>query len=101
MEQEPSSSGSTLKLLGAQMAGGAVLGFVGSSLLGPGTIALLYKPPSGDAFSCADTVKTALGQFVAMQLTCAAIGAVGLTLIVFLVRRALRNRRAQRNASPA
>jgi hypothetical protein len=84
--------------LAAQVAGGAVLGFVASSVLGPTIISWWYEPPSRDAFSCASSVRSALGQFVAMQLVCAAVGAVGVTAVVFFVRRALRNR-AQRNAS--
>ena len=84
----------------AQLAGGAVLGFVGSSLLGPTVISWWYEPPSKDAFSCAGSVRSALGQFVTMQLVCAALGAAGLTLIVFLIRRAVRNR-GQSKASPA
>lgn len=69
---------------------GAVLGFVGWSLAGPGIIGLWYEPPSQDAFSCAGTVKTALSQFVKMQLISAVVGAVGVAILWFAVRRGRR-----------
>lgn len=81
-----------MKWLAAQIAGGAVLGFVGSSLLGPTIISWWYKPPSGDAFSCAGSVQSALSQFVTMQLVSAAIGGLALAGIVFFVRRAFKGR---------
>ena len=99
MEQEP-TSGSPLKVLAAQVAGGAVLGFVLSTLIGPTIISWWYEPPSRDAFSCASSVRSALGQFVMMQLICAAVGALILTTSVFLVRRAVKNRQ-QDKVSPA
>lgn len=99
MEQEP-SAGSPLKVLAAQIAGGAVVGFVLSSVIGPTIISWWYEPPSRDAFSCAGSVRSALGQFVMMQLICAVVGAVLLTTSVFLVRRALKNRRESK-PSPA
>lgn len=71
---------------------GALVGLVGSSLGGPAVISWWYEPPSKDAFSCAGSVKTALSQFVVMQLGCALVGAVALALIVFLVRRSRANR---------
>jgi hypothetical protein len=74
------------------LAGGAVLGFASSSVAGPSVISWWYEPPSKDAFSCAGSVRTALAQFVTMQLICAAVGAVTLTLIVVLIRRALKHR---------
>ncbi|HEX6241199.1 MAG TPA: hypothetical protein VFZ61_09915 [Polyangiales bacterium] len=99
MEQEAPSSSNT-KLFVAQVAGGAVIGFILSSVFGPTVISWWYEPPSRDAFSCASSVRSALGQFVTMQLICAALGAIALTLIVFLTRRAMRNR-GQSKASPA
>jgi hypothetical protein len=92
-------SGTTLKLVSAQLAGGAVLGFVLSSVFGPTVISWWYEPPSRDAFSCAGSVRTALGQFVTMQLVAAGVGAVVLTLLVFLIRRAMR--RTADKPSPA
>lgn len=99
MEQE-TSSGSPFKWVVAQLAGGAALGFIASNLFGPTVISWWYKPPSQDAFSCAPTVESALGQFVTMQLVAATLGGIGLTLIVFLIKRALRNR-GQHKPSPA
>lgn len=83
-----------LKWFAAELLIGAVLGFVASSLLGPAVISWWYEPPSKDAFSCAGTVRTALSQFVTMQLICAAVGGLGTLLVLFLVRRALRRKGA-------
>jgi hypothetical protein len=80
------------------LAGGAALGFTGSSLGGPSVISWWYEPPSKDAFSCASSVRTALSQFVTMQLICAGIGAVALAVIVYVIRRALKNRAQNRQA---
>lgn len=66
---------------------GAVLGFVAWSVIGPAVISWWYEPPSKDAFSCAGSVKTALSQFVMMQLISAAVGALGLAVILFALRR--------------
>lgn len=66
---------------------GAVLGFVAWSVIGPAVISWWYEPPSKDAFSCAGSVKTALSQFVMMQLISAAIGAGGLAVTLFALRR--------------
>lgn len=92
---------SSVRRLGAQLAVGAVLGFALSSFGGPSVIGWWYEPPSKDAFSCAGTVRMALGQFVTMQLTCAAVGGAGAMLVVFLVRRALRNRKARVAMTPS
>ena len=78
---------------------GAVLGFVAACLAGPALISWWYEPPSKDAFSCAGSVRTALGQFVTLQLVCAGVGAVMLGLILFLIRRALAKRRADAPAA--
>lgn len=69
---------------------GAVVGFVVWSLGGPAVISWWYEPPSRDAFSCAGSVKTALSQFVTMQLISALVGAVGAGLLLFTLRRARR-----------
>ena len=101
MTQE-ASSGSTAKLVTALLAGGAVLGFILSSVFGPTVISWWYEPPSRDAFSCAGSVRTALGQFVTMQLVAAGVGAVALTLLVFLIRRAMRRTETKQDKpSPA
>lgn len=69
---------------------GSVVGFVVWSLVGPAIISWWYEPPSKDAFSCAGSVKTALSQFVTMQLISASIGAVAVTILSFVFRRAKR-----------
>lgn len=78
-----------------------MLGFAGSSVAGPSVISWWYEPPSRDAFSCAGSVRTALSQFVTMQLICAGVGALLLTLVVFLVRRTLKSRAQSRQAVPS
>jgi hypothetical protein len=92
---EEATGGSSSRLILSVLAGGAALGFAGSSMAGPSVIGWWYEPPIKDAFSCASSVRAALGQFVKMQLICAAVGAVVLTVVVLLVRRSLKNR-AQR-----
>jgi hypothetical protein len=92
MTEEATGSSSSVRLILSVLAGGAVLGFAGSSVVGPTMISWWYEPPSKDAFSCAGSVRTALSQFVTMQLICASLGALVLTVIVLLVRRALKNR---------
>jgi hypothetical protein len=79
-----------LKRLGVELSIGAVLGFAGAILAGPSLIGWWYEPPSKDAFSCAGTVRTALSQFVKMELTCAGVGAAALMLIMFFARRAVQ-----------
>lgn len=84
----PVASAARRGALGASL--GAVLGLVAWSLAGPAVISWWYEPPSRDAFSCAGSVKTALSQFVTMQLVSAAVGAVGVGLLFFALRRARR-----------
>jgi hypothetical protein len=88
---------SPLKRLGVELALGAVLGFVGASAGGPTLISWWYEPPSKDAFSCAGSVRTALSQFVTMQLVCAAVGGAVLAIILFFSRRALQKRDAAKS----
>jgi hypothetical protein len=73
--------------MGVGLAVGGVLGFAISSLAGPAIISWWYEPPSKDAFSCAGSVRAALGQFVTMQLISAVIGAVVLAAILFFLAR--------------
>jgi hypothetical protein len=73
-----------------EAAFGAIAGFVVWSLAGPAVISWWYEPPSRDAFSCAGSVKTALSQFVTMQLVSAGAGAAFLGVVAFFVRRARR-----------
>ena len=70
---------------------GVILGFVGASVKGPELVSLLFKPLQ-DSFSCSGSVNLALTQFVRLQLTCAALGAVFAVLAVFFWRRFLRRR---------
>jgi len=69
---------------------GAVLGFVAWSVIGPAVISWWYEPPSKDAFSCAGSVKTALSQFVMMQLISAGLGAFAVGIILSVLRRGRR-----------
>jgi Mg/Co/Ni transporter MgtE len=78
---------SVVKRTATGAAIGAVLGFVASSVIGPAVISWWYEPPSKDAFSCAGSVKAALSQFVTMQLISAAVGAAGLAVTLFALRR--------------
>lgn len=81
----PGSSGA--KRVAIQMTIGAFLGLTVWSVGGPKVISWWYEPPSKDAFSCAPSVRVALGQFVYSQLAAAAVGAVLIALTVGLVRR--------------
>ncbi|HEY2409713.1 MAG TPA: hypothetical protein VGI10_27095 [Polyangiaceae bacterium] len=83
--------------LAAELFGGAVLGFTGASLGGPGLISVWWRPLAGDGISCGGPVKEALAQFVRFQLTSALIGCVGIALISFFSRRAWRRRVAARD----
>jgi hypothetical protein len=92
-ERKPMSLG---KRIAIPLGAGTLLGLIGSSLGGPAVISLWYKPPSGDAFSCAGSVQNALSQFVTMQLICALAGGVLLTVAFFLTSRSLEKRRSAR-----
>jgi uncharacterized membrane protein YccC len=89
---------SGLRRVGVGLAVGAVLGFAASCFVGPSIIGWWYEPPIKDAFSCASSVRGALRQFVTMQFVCAALGAVVIALIVFLVSRS-RSKRLQPSGS--
>jgi hypothetical protein len=83
-----------------QLGAGALVGLVGSSVGGPSVISWWYEPPSRDAFSCAASVKTALSQFVTMQLVCAAAGGVLVTIAYTLASRALAKRKSASITAP-
>jgi L-cystine uptake protein TcyP (sodium:dicarboxylate symporter family) len=86
-QDSPARSASLSFRVAVSLAVGAVIGFALSSVAGPSIIGWWYAPPIKDAFSCASSVRSALQQFVTMQLISAGIGAVILALIVFLVSR--------------
>ena len=77
-----------------QLGAGAFFGLTAAGLGGPSVISWWYEPPSRDAFSCAGSVKSALGQFVVAQLTCGAIGAVGAAALYFFAGRALAKKKS-------
>jgi hypothetical protein len=99
MADEKPTTVSGARRVALQGAVGAVLGFVGWSLGGPGMVSLYYEPMSRDALSCGNDVKQALSKFVMMQLVFALIGAVVVALSMFFIRRALAKRRAARTAT--
>jgi hypothetical protein len=78
---------------------GAAIGFVGWSLTGPKMISWWYEPPAQGAISCGPSVDLALSQFVRNELIITVLGALGVVLVMFLIRRALANR-AAKNAPP-
>ncbi len=79
-----------------ELGAGLALGFVAASLIGPRMISWWYEPPSQTALSCGASVNDALAGFVRLQLVTAAVGAVLVWLVLFLVRRSLRKRREQK-----
>lgn len=81
-----SSSRSRVRLVALQLAIGALLGFVLWSIFGPQVVSWWYEPPSKDAFSCAGSVRGALGDFVKYQLLAALAGAIVVILLVLLAR---------------
>lgn len=95
---EPGQKTGGVKRLAVELAIGGVLGFIGASLGGPTLIGWWYEPPSKDAFSCAGSVRSALSQFVTMQLACAAAGGAILAVILYFSRRALQSRAAAKSA---
>ena len=77
---------------------GMLAGLVIACLSGPAFVSFWYKPPSGDAFSCAGTVTEALAYFVELELFAGVAGGVFILLMSFLFRRMLRKRREARTA---
>ena len=90
-----------LKRRAIEGAVGALVGLVLACLSGPAFVSFWYKPPSGDAFSCAGTVTEALAYFVKLQLVLGLVGGVFLLLMSFLFRRMLRKRRESRTVPSA
>jgi len=79
-----------------EVAFGALVGLVFACLNGPWLLSLLYRPISSSAVSCGPDVTDALAYFVRLQLISGAVGGVLLLTLSFLIRRALRRRRASR-----
>jgi len=77
---------------------GMLAGLVLACLSGPAFVSFWYKPPSGDAFSCAGTVTEALSYFVKLELFAGLAGGGFILLMSFLLRRMLRKRREARTA---
>ena len=78
---------------------GLIAGFVGFTLMGPGMVSWLYKPPV-DSLSCAPTVDLALTKFVRLQMGSAVFGAVlALTGLYFWRRFFRRRAEAKRSAA--
>jgi hypothetical protein len=84
---DENKSMSPVSRIAIQVGAGALVGLTGSSVGGPSVISWWYEPPSRDAFSCAGSVKSALGQFVMMQLVCAAIGGIAVAVIFFFLTK--------------
>jgi threonine/homoserine/homoserine lactone efflux protein len=79
---------------------GAVLGFSTWSFAGPRVISWWYEPPSKLAISCGDSVSSALSQFVMMQLVITVVGGAVVALLMFMIRRWMRNRAARSAGTP-
>jgi hypothetical protein len=77
---------------------GMLAGLVLACLSGPAFVSFWYKPPSGDAFSCAGTVTEALAYFVKLELVAGIVGGAFILLVSFLLRRLLWKRREARVA---
>ena len=93
------SKTSPVRRRGIEAAVGMLAGFVLACLTGPAFVSFWYKPPSGDAFSCAGSVTEALGDFVKLQFFAGIIGGAFILLVSFLFRRMLRKRREARTAA--
>lgn len=81
---------STLRRTLLELAIGLVLGLVVACLAGPRMISFWYEPPSKDAFSCAGSVEKALHDFILLEAIVAAVGAIGLVLLLWFFRRLWR-----------
>jgi hypothetical protein len=79
---------------------GTIVGFGGAIARGPELVSFLFKPLQ-DSLSCAPTVNTALTQFVRLELTCAALGAVIALVVLFVWRRFMRRRAEARQSRSA
>lgn len=89
---------SPVKRRAIEGAVGMLAGLVLACLSGPAFVSFWYKPPSGDAFSCAGSVTEALSDFVKLQLFAGLLGGAFILLVSFLFRRMLRKRREARTA---
>lgn len=76
-----------------ELGSGLGLGFLAACFIGPTLVSKYYQPLSKDAISCGPAVDDALGGFVRVQLIMALVGATGVWLVLFLIRRAMRRRR--------
>jgi hypothetical protein len=92
------SKTSPLRRRAIEGAVGMLAGLVLACLTGPQFVSFWYKPPSGDAFSCAGTVSEALAYFVKLQLGAGVLGGGFILLTSLLFRRMLRKRREARAA---
>jgi hypothetical protein len=87
-----------LRRRSVEAAVGMLAGLVLACLSGPAFVSFWYKPPSGDAFSCAGTVTEALAYFVKLELFAGLAGGSLILLVSFFIRRMLRKRREARTA---
>jgi hypothetical protein len=88
---------SPLRRRGIEAAVGTLAGLVLACVSGPAFVSTWYKPLSDAATNqCGTDVKSALSDFVKLQLITGLIGGVILLLGSFLFRRMLRKRREAR-----
>ena len=90
---EPKSRGAIGRRI-AEAFAGAGAGFLVWSIFGPGALGWWYEPPVKEVVSCAGAVRAAVGQFVVAQLVSALVGAVALSVVLFLSRRWWQKRKA-------
>ena len=89
---ETSSPSLVWRCVAVQLAVGAAIGFIATCFFGPGLLGWWYEPPVKEAFSCASSVRSAISQFVVMQLISAAVGGILVSIVVLLVRRRFAKR---------
>lgn len=89
---ESSSRSLVWRGVAVQLAVGAAIGFIATCFFGPGLLGWWYEPPVKEVFSCASSVRSAISQFVVMQLISAAVGGIIVTIVVLLVRRRFAKR---------